>query len=142
MVFLAAVSALTVPIALGIAWLGAWPVLPFAGLEVAVVAAGLYWVSLTGQNCDVVRIGGDAVVIEKGRRKPVVCEKFDRSWVRVLREARPAQGQPNREVQTVLLGSHGNYIELGAFLNEEERDELEKVLRRCLRGAKVSGGKH
>jgi uncharacterized membrane protein len=47
--------------------------------------------------------------------------RFQSYWVRVLME--PGDGR-----QRLLLTSHGNALEIGAFLAEQERVELSKKL--------------
>lgn len=50
----------------GMAWVGAWVIMPFAGLELAAVAAGLYYTARKCQRLEVLRISPDALLLEKG----------------------------------------------------------------------------
>lgn len=103
---------------------GAPLVLPFAGLEVALLWAAFYYVDHTGRWREVVRVEGERVVIEKGRNGPRETHVFERSWVRVeLRQ--PAHAwHPTRLYMT----SHGREVDLGSFLTDGERAALARAL--------------
>ena len=52
--------------ALGFTLLGAWPILPFAGLEIAALGAALYYVNWKLQYRHVITLSDDSVCIDKG----------------------------------------------------------------------------
>ncbi|BAZ92439.1 integral membrane protein [Thiohalobacter thiocyanaticus] len=112
-------------IALGFWSQGLWLVLPFAGLEMLMLAAGLYLGALRTSEREVIRIEGDTVAIERGRRRCREIIRFPRGWARVelARAARP--GYPSR----LLIRSHGQAQEVGHCLNDQERDRLATDLR-------------
>ena len=60
-------------VASGFAWLGFWPILPFAGLELLGLAAALYVTAKRSEQREVVRISKDKIEIERGRRHPQRC---------------------------------------------------------------------
>jgi uncharacterized membrane protein len=131
---LAGLCTVSFGIAGAFAWLGLWLVLPFAGLEMGVLALALYLCAWRAQRIEVVRLDGDCVRIEVGHRQPEFRQKFDRHWVRVL--LLPADTGHHRS--RLLLRSHGRQLEIGACLPEEERRQLATALREALA---VTGGR-
>ena len=107
-------------IAIGLALLGYWLVLPFTGLELLALGISLYVVARRCYQCEVICITGDAVPIEKGIEHPQERWTFSRIWARVVLERYPTSWYPSR----LLIRSHGRAVEIGRFLNEEERQRL------------------
>ena len=111
---------------------GAWPIVGFLGLDVAVIyaafrlnyrAARAYeTVKLTGGELEVVKIDARG-----GRRRYVLPA----TWLRVELEDRP------RRASRLTLRSRGKALEIGAFLGQEEKDGLVEVLRAGLRRASL-----
>lgn len=99
-------------------------VLPFAGLEVALLWAAFYYVHQTGRWREVVRLHDNQLIIEKGRDHPVETHCFDRNWVRVELRGAPYGWYPSR----LCLSSHGREVSLGHFLTDGERAELARSL--------------
>jgi len=99
-------------------------VLPFAGLEIALLWAAFYYVWHTGRWREVVRLQGDQLIVEKGRERPLETHCFDRSWVRVELRGAPYAWYPSR----LYLTSHGQEVTLGHFLTDGERAELARSL--------------
>lgn len=125
-VFLASMCAVSFGIAGLFAWQGYWMVLPFAGLEMAALAAGLYWSLRANRYREVVSVTPDRVVIEAGRRGPEQHWEFARAWTRVRLLTGPYRNSPTR----ISVGSHGRACILGACLNEEERERVAARLAR------------
>ena len=124
----ATIAAVTLTVALVFTTLGLWPVLPFAGLELAILGYCFYRCAGNAQHCEVITVGRDTVKVEKGRRKPDSCWALPRAWA-VVGMQRPAiRGYPSR----LFLRSHGRRVELGRFLNEDERRDLAHELSRTL----------
>jgi uncharacterized membrane protein len=108
---------------------GAPLVLPFAGLEIALLWSAFYWVNITGREREVVRFEAAAVVVEKGRDSPREVHRFDRHWLRI--ELRPS---PRRwHASQLCLCSHGREVAIGHFLTEGEREKLAAALINALR---------
>ncbi len=61
---------------------------------------------------------------------------FHPYWTKVRIEAGRHSGWPTR----LLIGSHGREIEIGAFLNDEERRDLAQRITKLLRDAQARGG--
>lgn len=126
-------------LAAGLAFLslGAPLVLPFYGLEMAVLGAALYASMLSGSRQEVVVIGPETVVVEQGSRRPERRYEFHRLWAQVVLQ-RPSRGRGR-----LALRSHGREVEIGAFLTDDERFALgrELALRVPLGGGPaVAGG--
>lgn len=122
-------SAAVLPSVLGasLALQGFWPILPFAGLEIA----GLGWaISLSMKRRlqrESISITPTAVAIESSigqiRRKIM----FSRHWTRVKLHA-PLRQYPSR----LTLESQGRVCEVGRFLTETERCGLAARLQQLV----------
>jgi len=62
--------------------------------------------------------------------------RFHPYWTKVRLEPGPHRGWPGK----LLIGSHGRDIEIGAFLNEQERRELAQRITELLRDMQDRGG--
>ena len=51
---------------IGFALLGAWPILPLAGLELAALGGALYWVNWKLEYRHVIRLTDDLITVDKG----------------------------------------------------------------------------
>lgn len=109
---------------------GFWPVLPFAGLEVVVLGAAFYLCLSRSQIREVVSVNADVVAVDKGRRQPQQHWECPRAWARISLERSPIAWYPSR----LMVAFHDRQVEIGRFLNEEERRglavELEQVIHR------------
>jgi uncharacterized membrane protein len=118
-------------LAIGIAFAihGFWPVLPFAGLEVIVLGIALNVCLARSQVREVVTVNADVVTVEKGRHQPQEHWECPRAWARVALERSPIEWYPRR----LVVAFQGRQVEVGQFLNEEERgvlaDELKQMIR-------------
>lgn len=108
--------------------LGMWPILPFAGLEMAFLASVLYLCHRRGKRREVVTISGDTVVISRGSTRPERVCFFRRAWAQVCIESSPFRGHPQR----LLIGSHGRRVEVGSYLSEPEKTALADRLREAI----------
>jgi uncharacterized membrane protein len=101
-----------IPLAIGIgfALVGAWPVLPFAGLEVAAlaVAFGMYARHAADRERIVVRGGAMQVQVQEAGR--VRVHEFRPGWVQLITQ-RSASGV------RVGIRSHGRELEIGRHLD-------------------------
>ncbi|HAF75457.1 MAG TPA: hypothetical protein DCG21_09485 [Gammaproteobacteria bacterium] len=107
--------------------LGAWPVLPFLGLEIAVVVVAFLILQRRARFYDLVEAKGDDVCLSQRGRHGEKSGKLNRYWTQV-RLAAGGHWYPSR----LLVGSHGNYMEIGAALTEEDRIKTAKALQRAL----------
>jgi uncharacterized membrane protein len=109
---------------------GFWAVLPFAGLEIAVLGIAFYVCLARSQIREVVSVNADVVTVEKGRHRPQQHWECPRAWARVSLQRSPIAWYPSR----LAIAFQGRQVEIGKFLNEQERcelaDELEHTIRR------------
>jgi uncharacterized membrane protein len=109
--------------------LGMWPVLPFAGAEVLAVGIGFYLSARGGQEEEVVSVDSDKVAVEKGRRPMRRRWELQRAWAKIRLLPPRLRWYPTR----LVIRSHGKEVELGGFLNEDERRRLAGELRHAIR---------
>jgi len=111
--------------------LGLWPVLPFAGAEVIAVGVGFYLSAMGGREMEVVSVDSDKVAVEKGRRRVRQRWELQRAWAQIRLLAPRIRWYPTR----LVIRSHGSEVELGGFLNEEERRRLAGELQKAINDA-------
>ena len=125
----ATIAGVVITVAFAFTLVGLWPILPFAGLELALLGYCFYRCAANAQFCEVVTVGSDTVKVEKGRGRPESCWNMPRAWAAVAIERHALRGYPSQ----LFLRSHGRRVELGKFLNEDERRDLAVNLGRTLR---------
>jgi uncharacterized membrane protein len=122
--FFASVCLCSLTVALLFVARGFWPVLPFAGLELALLGWALA-VSLGRRHCtQTVEIDEAHVTVITRQRHDEQKILFSRHWAKVTLRG-PRGWQPGR----LLIGSHGRTCEVGSFLTEEARRALGERLR-------------
>jgi uncharacterized membrane protein len=107
---------------------GLWVPLPFAGLELTALGYCLYRVRVRDLRAERIQIDADAVCVERRDRSGDARWRFKTGWTRVRLAAGGHRWYPRR----LLIGQHGNEIEVGAFLNEQERKSAATELRHAL----------
>ena len=132
-IYFAVISGVCLTVAMGFALLGLWPILPFAGLELAMLGYCFYACAWRAERTEVVTIKEETVEVETGRRKRERYWWFPRAWARVRIQRPDLTGYPSR----VILGSHGRGVEIGVFLNETEKRRLATALRESLNGMRA-----
>ncbi len=123
------IAAVCLGIASAFAAIGMWPILPFAGAEVFVVGIGFYLSARSGQETQVVSIDGETLAVEMGRRQRSQRWVLQRAWTQIHLLPPQIRWYPSR----LVLRSHGKVVELGGFLNEQEREQLAGQLQRAMR---------
>jgi len=121
---------------MGIAWLivgvsfaavGAWPVMPFLGVEVLLLYGALWFNQRAGKACEAVNLSERALSVRRvdhwGKQTDY---SFQPHWLQVNIEEPPTRHSP------VELRSHGRSLTIGRFLLPDERLELARALRREL----------
>lgn len=119
-----------VSLVIGLAYfhIGLTLVLPFCGLEMLALGAALYVTSWRGSIREVVTVDEKSVAVESGRDKPTQRYEFQRPWTQVILERPSISWHPSR----LLIRSHGRQVEIGTFLNEEERRGLAAALDKLI----------
>jgi uncharacterized membrane protein len=123
-----AISVACGSIAIAFALAGYWPILAFAGLELAALGAALYVSARRSLDCEVVRVTEREIEIEKGRGRPQQRWVLQRAWTEVVLTL-PAGSARSSELT---LRSRGQRVVLGGFLDEEERRALARALHRVI----------
>jgi uncharacterized membrane protein len=116
-------------IGLAFALHGYWPVLPFAGFEVIVLGIAFYLCLLRSQLREVITVNAEVVIVEKGRHQPQEHWECPRAWARVALQRSPIAWYPMR----LTIAFQGRQVEIGRFLNDEERRVLAAELQQMIR---------
>ncbi len=111
-------------IGVGFALLGAWVVLPFAGLEMLALSSALYYVSWKLNYRQVINFEHDQLTIEKGYYRPKKVWRFKREDAMLTIEP---QKHP-WDAPTLRLRHKQELIELGEFLSQADHKQLVKTL--------------
>lgn len=136
----ALLSALPLTIGIGFALAGVWMVLPFAGLEVALLGALTWMLYRHIDDCELIVVEADRVRVLRRAGTRESRHDFPRYWARVVLDHGPGPRGPSR----LRIGSHGRYVDIAADINETDRRCLARELRHALRPAERprSGGSH
>lgn len=119
-----AITLIAFAVSLGVARAGAWPVLPFAGLEILAFGCAFYYVYLHAGDFECITINENEVVVEKHQCKSSEVTTFQRYWVRAMIKTKPDGSQG------IFIGSHGKDIEFGGrFVTDDQRVELLKKIK-------------
>ncbi len=111
-------------IAVGFAWLGAWLVLPFIGLEIFALAYAFYHVSSHDSDYESISINGESLIVERCTRQELSKHVLNPYWAKVVQHA-----LPNGELRLGLV-SHGKEVEVGRFLTSKQRESLALQLEK------------
>ncbi len=130
---LAVIAGIALLVALGFLHIGAWLVLPFAGLEILAFAYAFHTVYLHADDFDSITIEDDRIVVEKRNVKETTTTVFQRYWAQVnVRDVATIKGSNGK--CALFIGSHGNEVEFGRnFINDEQRGQLARDLRQKLK---------
>lgn len=112
---------------IALAWtvVGAWVVLPFAGLEVGLFALLMYKVSLFTHSQQVIYISDESVDIEVGYRKTQTLAKMPRKELDVFY----SESKNNWELPRIAICTKNDKVVIGDFLNLEDREKLKDTLQ-------------
>lgn len=132
----AGLTAVVLIIGIGFTLMGAWPVLPFAGLEMTAVAAVLYRLSRHAEDHDAIVIEGDRVTVTRRRGRQEWRDDFQRYWTKITLERRRGW-YPTR----LTVGSHGRFVVIAAQVNEQERESLSRTLNEALKSGLTPDGR-
>lgn len=119
-----AVIAFLVAVAWSLA--GAWMILPFAGLEIAFLAYGLYYTSRQCYRQEVLVLAPETIRLEKGLQNKEMEWEMPRRWVRLVVTA-PRHGFA---LPGLSLAFRDQELPLAPFLNQEDQEALLGYLQR------------
>jgi uncharacterized membrane protein len=118
---------ISVAAGIGFVAIGAWPVIGFFGLDVALVYLAFRLNYRSARQSETIRLAGDVLTIERisvrGARR---LWRFQPFWVRVILEER------SDESNRLLVASHGRSLVIGDFVPPVARRELALAIRAAL----------
>lgn len=121
---LLALFCINMTIAAAWAYMGAWMVLPFAGLEVLFVGIGMYYVSWKLSFKQIIIIRADSLILQTGVYFPKEEWQWQLSSTRLLKHpSKYRMSAPN-----LYLEHLNENVEIGEFLNRKEKKELRRHL--------------
>jgi len=120
-------GALSIVVGIVFVSLGAWPVVGFFGLDVALVYLAFRLSYRSARQRETLRLADEELTVERvGVRGDRRLWRFQPFWVRVVFEERPDES--NR----LALASHGKTLPIGTFLPPPVRREVAFNLRDAL----------
>jgi uncharacterized membrane protein len=122
------IAIVTLLIASVFSWLGYWLILPFAGLEIGVLAWAFESMGKRAGDYESMRICGNEILVERRQGKHVERRTLNSYWARLVFVG----ARPGKRVE-LTLRSHGQTTELGVFLTDEQRLELAEELQAWLK---------
>lgn len=134
-VLMAGVAAVSIAVAAAFSLIGAWPVVGFAGLDVALVALAFAANYHAARAYEEVAISPTEIRLAKvAPRGHRIEHRFNPLWVRLEVTRLDDEG-----VIRLVLRSRGEGVELGAFLNPDDRTSFAEALTAALHQARSGG---
>ena len=118
----ASLACFTLMVAVVFAALGAWLILPFAGIEAIALYLTFVWVARRSDDSESLVISGDVVELAVREQAQTRRYKFNRVWAKLVVDRRA------RNVR-LALRSHGNEVEVGRYLDADGRHRLARELK-------------
>lgn len=109
---------------------GAWPIALCFALTLAAFGAGLYVTCCRSRDCELLVFDETRLCVIQRRGRHEEYHEFQRYWARVALEAVRDGWYPSR----LVIRSHGRALEVGACLNDDERERVAQRLRQLLGG--------
>ncbi len=129
--FVAIVGATTFGVAVLFALQGLWPVLPFAGLEIALLAWAVRASMREGSKRETITLDDQSITIRRRSQAGEHFLVFPRHGSKVKLHAPSTALHPSR----LTLESPGQACEVGRFLTEDERRSLAARLKQLVGNA-------
>jgi uncharacterized membrane protein len=126
--FFASLALPTFALAISLSFLGYWPILPFAGLEMALLGWALKASLERRHHRQVVLVEESEVSVSSRDRKEISQVVFPRHWAQVKLRRPVSVLHPS----CLTIESHGRRCEIGSFLTEQERCGLATRLTRLI----------
>ncbi|MDE3010401.1 MAG: DUF2244 domain-containing protein [Pseudomonadota bacterium] len=122
----------TMSVGLGIClFYGAWPVLPYAGLELVVLCLGFRWIAGHDGDYERITVSGGELRHEVQVRRRVTTRRWNTHWSTLLWRTRGCRVE-------LRIRSHGREAEIGRMMLDEDRNRLAEHLRGLLRVQKTT----
>lgn len=124
-----AMTILSMTIAIGFLIAGASIILPFSLLELLALFIATYYCLWQRQRKELITFDEHQVIVQKGFYRPQAIHRYHRLWCQLIIR-RPTHPW---KTPAVLLRSHGKELELGSFLNQQDKailiERLEQLLK-------------
>jgi uncharacterized membrane protein len=120
--FLGTIGATTLIISGAAAAIGAWPVMPFAGVEIALLVLAFRVVARHDADFERLEVGEHEVRVESRRASHTMRFVANRPWARVVVRTKGYRC-------TLGLAYAGRVVPLGRLLSDEGRRKLAQELR-------------
>jgi len=115
--------------------IGAWPIVGFFGLDVAIVYLAFRASYAQARAFEEVRLSSEALVIRKVSARGQASEvSYNPAWARLVVEREEDEG-----VVRLSVTSHGRTTELGGFLDPDGRESFGRALGAALAAARADG---
>jgi uncharacterized membrane protein len=118
------IAVVSMTIALAFAWLGAWLILPFAGIELLVLFFVARYLERHAQDYERLTVSGEVVAMEVVDAGRLERRELNRRWAQVICA---------RDGSRLALRSHGREIVFGRHLSGGERLAVARALKEQLR---------
>lgn len=115
-------------IALAMAWMGFWMVIPFAGAEVLFVLGCLHYTLRRLEKKEVITVDRQAIRVEWGYNKPDTHVRLPRQWARLRYQVDDSPFDVGR----LSVAAHGRQYLLGQALGRTEKQTLYAELNAAL----------
>lgn len=125
--FILGLAAASLGIGLGFAAFGAWPVIPFAGLEILALWCACHHLRRHLGDYEKLVRDDRHLFLERSCGGRIERHEFDPGWAR-LRVFKLPDGRDRR----LLIGSHGREIEIGRRLTDMQKKTLACALKKQL----------
>jgi uncharacterized membrane protein len=111
-------------IAIGLALLGAWMVMPFCGIDLLALGVALVVMARRAGDCERISLKGSDLIVEVMTSGRTSVTALNRYWVQLLTE----DGMRHR----LVLAQHGRRLAVGRFVGDAERRQFGQELRSAL----------
>jgi len=128
LVLLLLIAAVSISIALSFLIAGAWVILPFSLVELVLLALCIHYVAKQCARQEVITSSEFEVLVEMGIRKPTKKACYQRIWSKFF--VRP--GKSVQDPEKVVIRSHGDELEIGEFLNKDDKADLVRILKKTV----------
>lgn len=118
-------------IATGFTLMGAWVIIPFAGLELIALACAIYHTSRKCQRQEVISIDSNDIRLEKGRKQKQAEWTLPTRYARLRIDSPPHPFTPAK----LSLAHRDTEVSIGGFLNIEDTAKLVDMLEQ--RGLRI-----
>ena len=126
--FFGILAGFSLAVAATVAAFGAWPVLPYSGLELAAISVAFWYVERRAGDWERLTIAADRVIVERAWGGRSEKREFNRYWLQVDLAPR-ARSRAGARLE---LRCRGEALVFGETLADDERVRIASELRKRL----------